>query len=168
MQSVLAQLITVPGVVGGMVYDAEGALLSKTFPPLFDDALLANAARVLVDGAAGLETVTGKVGMLDMRFADARIVVRPMTGAHLVLLCAAQTNLQLLNISTSVALPKLERLVAAMPSPGAAEQVEQVELEPAPLEAAEGEAAEEGAADAEANPAKDGSEPEDEPGFFHW
>jgi predicted regulator of Ras-like GTPase activity (Roadblock/LC7/MglB family) len=162
MESVLAQLITVPGVVGGMIYDTEGTLLSKTFPPLFDDALLANAARVLVDGAAGLETVTGKVGMLDMRFADARIVVRPMAGAHLVLLCAAQTNLQLLNISTSVAVPKLERLVAALPPPEAAEAEASEPLEAAGAEGAEGEA------DAEAKPDKGEPTPEDDPGFFHW
>ncbi len=40
MESVLGQLVTVPGVVGGMVYDAEGTVLSRTFPPIFDDAAL--------------------------------------------------------------------------------------------------------------------------------
>jgi predicted regulator of Ras-like GTPase activity (Roadblock/LC7/MglB family) len=121
MENVLGQLITVPGVVGGMIYGQDGTILSKAFPPLFDDALLSNAARVLVDGTSGLETVTGKVGMVDMRFGDARIVVRCMSGAQLVLLCAAQTNLQLLNISTSVAVPKIERLVAALPPPDPAD-----------------------------------------------
>ncbi len=125
MESVLGQLVTVPGVVGGMIYDGDGTVLCKTFPPIFDETILVGAARALADGAAGLELATGKVGLLDLRFADARIVVRPMAGASLVLLCAAQTNLQLLNISTSVAIPKLERLVAALPpaagrAPGAA------------------------------------------------
>jgi predicted regulator of Ras-like GTPase activity (Roadblock/LC7/MglB family) len=167
MQSVLAQLVTVPGVVGGMVYDADGTLLSKTFPPLFDDALLENAARVLVDGAAGLETVTGKVGMLDMRFAEARIVVRPMAGAHLVLLCAAQTNLQLLNISASVAVPKIERLVAAMGPPVAPEPpYEEPEPPPAPVEAAL--SREEQKAARKAAKAKRERSPDDDPGFFHW
>lgn len=118
METVLGQLITVPGVVGGMVYDRSGVLLSRTFPPLFDAGALADAARILADATAGMEKITGAVGTLDMRFADARLVVRPMEGASLVLLCAAQTNLQLLNISTSVAIPKLERLVATLPGPG--------------------------------------------------
>jgi predicted regulator of Ras-like GTPase activity (Roadblock/LC7/MglB family) len=147
METVLKQLNTVPGVVGSMVCDLEGGLVSKTFPALFDDQVLVSAARILTDGAAGLETVTGKVGMIDLRFADARIVVRPMSGAHLVLLCAAQTNLQLLNISTSVAVPKLERLVAARPPPA-----------PAAPEPAKGKAAK----------AKKPPPPDEDPGMFHW
>lgn len=167
MHSVLAQLVTVPGVVGGMVYDADGTLLSKTFPPLFDDALLENAARVLVDGAAGLETVTGKVGMLDMRFAEARIVVRPMTGAHLVLVCAAQTNLQLLNISASVAVPKIERLVAAMaPPPEPEPPYAEPEPPPPPVEAALSRSEQRAAKKAKAK--RERSRDDDDPGFFHW
>lgn len=159
MQTVLNSLITVPGVVGGMVCDREGELLSKTFPPLFDEAILANAARVLVDGTAGLETVTGKVGMVDLRYGDARIVVKPMTGAHLVLLCAAQTNLQLLNISTSVAVPKLEKLVAARPPPQPAA--------PPPVQAAAPK--KEAPAKAAKKEKKEKAPPPDEdPGFFHW
>jgi predicted regulator of Ras-like GTPase activity (Roadblock/LC7/MglB family) len=150
MEQVLKQLGTVPGVVGSMVCDLDGGLVSKTFPSLFDDEVLASAARILVDGAAGLETVTGKVGMIDLRYADARILVRPMAGAHLVLLCAAQTNLQLLNISTSVAVPKLERLVAARPPPAP------VQAAPAP-EPAKGK---------KEKPKK--PPPDEDPGMFHW
>jgi predicted regulator of Ras-like GTPase activity (Roadblock/LC7/MglB family) len=170
MQSVLHQLVTVPGVVGGMVYDADGALLSKTFPPLFDDALLENAARVLVDGAAGLEIVTGKVGMIDMRFAEARIVVRPMTGAHLVLVCAAQTNLQLLNISASVAVPKLERLVAAMsaPPPQVFEEPEPPPEPPPPVEAAPSRKEAKAARKAAKAQQQQRPPPDEDPGFFHW
>ena len=150
MESVLKQLNTVPGVVGSMVCDLDGGLVAKTFPAVFDDEVLSGAARILVDGAAGLETVTGKVGMIDLRYADARIVVRPMSGAHLVFLCAAQTNLQLLNISTSVAVPKLERLVAARPPPGPT-----AVAAPAP-------------AKAKAVKAKKPPPPDEDPGMFHW
>jgi predicted regulator of Ras-like GTPase activity (Roadblock/LC7/MglB family) len=156
METVLSQLNTVPGVVGSMVCDGDGTLVGKTFPSLFDDAVLSSAARILVDGAAGLETVTGKVGMIDLRYGDARIVVRPIAGGQLVLLCAAQMNLQLLNISTSVAAPKLERLIAARPPPIPAAP------EPAPKGAkAKGEAKPEKKKAAEAAPAED-------PGMFHW
>ena len=163
MDNVLSQLITVPGVVGGMLCDRDGTLITKTFPPLFDESMLVNAARVLADGAAGLETVTGKVGMLDMRFGDARIVVRPITGAHLVLLCSAQTNLQLLNISTSVAVPKLERLVAAQPPHAPPEPPEAFEPVPPPVQAAASKKdAKQKGEKAKAPP------PDEDPGFFNW
>ncbi len=116
MQSLLSQLNSVPGVVGSMVCDTNGRLLAQAFPPVFDPSMLRGAAAVLADSTVGLETVTGKVGMVDLRYGDARIVVKPMTGAHLLLLCTLRMNLQVLNISTSVAVPKLEQLVAARPA----------------------------------------------------
>ncbi len=154
MKSLLTQVNTVPGVVGSMVCNLEGAVVAKTFPSLFDDADLSNAARILVDGAAGLETVTGKVGIIDLRYGDSRIVVRPMAGAHLVLLCTGQTNLQLLNISTAVALPKLEKLLAARPPPSKAAPA----APPASPKV-----------EAPAKPAKkEKAPPPEDPGFFHW
>lgn len=148
MKTVLNQLNAAPGVVGSLLCDAEGGLLANAFPPLFDDEALSGAARVLVDGAAGLTTVTGKVVTVDLRFADARVVLRPMAGAHLVVLCAAQTNQQLLNISTAVALPKLEKLVAAAPPPAPAKK--------------EKEKKKEEKAKAKTSP------PGEDPGLFHW
>ena len=50
--------------------------------------------------------------MLDFRFRGSRIVVRPVKGATLFLLCTAEANLQFLNISLGMAIPKIEKLVA--------------------------------------------------------
>lgn len=149
METILSQLNAVPGVVGSMVCDPEGRPLARAFPGLFDESMLAGAAKVFADGAAGLETVTGKVGLVDLRFGDARVVVRPIAGAHLVLLCAAQMNLQLLNISASVAVPKLEKLVAARPP-----------APPAPAPAPQ-------KAPPKAKPKRE-APPDEDPGIFHW
>ncbi len=113
MQTVLAQLNSVPGVVGSMLSDREGQLLAHAFPPLFEPSILTTAAEILADCRAGLESVAGSIGLLDFRYAHARVVVRPLARAHLLLLGATSLNLHLLSISTSVAVPKLERLVAA-------------------------------------------------------
>jgi predicted regulator of Ras-like GTPase activity (Roadblock/LC7/MglB family) len=112
MQMVLAQLNSVPGVVGSMVCDNQGQVIAHVFPSLFDASMLTQAARVLADSTAGLETVTGSVRLLDLRFDDARIVVRPLSRATLLFLCSASINLQPLAISTSVAAPKIERILA--------------------------------------------------------
>src|SRR6266542_2967202 len=113
MESVLTQLNLVPGVVGSMVCDPEGRLLAQAFPALFDEPMLHEAAKAVSDATAGLKTTAGGVGMVDLRYRDARVVLKPLAGANMLFLCNASLNLQSLVISSSVAVPKLERLVAS-------------------------------------------------------
>lgn len=120
MQTLLNHLNAVPGVVGTLVCGEDGRLLAQAFPPIFEEAVLADVAKNLAEGTAGLDTVTGSVSLLDLRCAGARIVVRPVAGAALLFLCSPTMNLQPLAISASVAAPKLEALVAggaAAPAP---------------------------------------------------
>ena len=120
MQTVLEQMNALPGIVGSMVYNAEGQVLAKAFPALFDGDALASAAGVLLYGVPGLEVAAGAISLLDLRYGESRIVVRPIKGANLLLLCTRQANLQFLNISVGMAIPKIEKLVtsqAAAPAP---------------------------------------------------
>ncbi len=118
MQTLLNHLNAVPGVVGTLVCGPDGQLIASAFPPVFDERVLSDVARAVAEGTAGLGTVTGSVRMLDLRHASARIVARPVTGATLLFLCSPSMNLQPLDISASVAVPKLERLVAEAPAGG--------------------------------------------------
>jgi predicted regulator of Ras-like GTPase activity (Roadblock/LC7/MglB family) len=121
MQTLLGQLNAVPGVVGTLVSGADGRLLAHAFPPAFDVATLADAARSASESSAGLATVTGTIRMLDLRCTNARILVRPVSGANLLFLCAPSMNLQPLAISASIVAAKIEKLVAgssaAAPAP---------------------------------------------------
>lgn len=119
MQTVIEHLNAVPGVVGTLVCGADGQLLASAFPPVFDEGALSDVAKTVADATAGLGTVAGKVRMLDLRHAGARIVARPVNGATLLFLCAPSMNLQPLDISASVAIPKIERLVAQRSGGGA-------------------------------------------------
>jgi predicted regulator of Ras-like GTPase activity (Roadblock/LC7/MglB family) len=121
MDTVLSQLNAVPGVIGSFVCDREGRLLANAFPPLFDTAMLAEAARCLADGAAGLELTPESSHGLELRFGEARILLRPLPDATLLVLCGKATNLQFLALSASVAVGKLGKLcrAAALPAPGA-------------------------------------------------
>jgi predicted regulator of Ras-like GTPase activity (Roadblock/LC7/MglB family) len=116
MQTVLDQMNTLPGIVGSMVYNAEGQVLAKAFPALFDGDALASAAGVLLYGVPGLEVAAGTISLLDLRYGESRIVVRPIKGANLLLLCTRQANLQFLNISVGMAIPKIEKLVTSQPA----------------------------------------------------
>lgn len=113
MQIYLSQLNAVPGVVGSLVCDSHGELLAQRFPSLFDAEMLAQVAKLVAGSSGGLEAATGSLRLVDFRFADARVVVRPLSGGHLLFLCASGADLQPLALSTSVAIPQIERRLAA-------------------------------------------------------
>ncbi len=117
MRTLLNQLNAVPGVVGSVLCGADGALLADAFPPVFEGSTLADVSRTVAESAVGLETVTGPMRLLDLRYGSARIVVRPVAGAHLLFLCSQALNLQTLVISSSVVAAKLEKLVAERARP---------------------------------------------------
>lgn len=120
MQTLLGHLNAVPGVVGSLICGADGRLVAHAFPPVFDEGVLADVARTMAESTAGLGTFTGPVRLIDLRHANARIVARPMNGATLLFLCAPGMNLQPLEISASVAAPKIEKLVASGVAPAPA------------------------------------------------
>jgi predicted regulator of Ras-like GTPase activity (Roadblock/LC7/MglB family) len=112
MHSVLTQLNAVPGVMGSLICGSDGKLLAQVFPPAVDPSTLLDAARFVAEGAAGMETVTGPVHMMDVRYGNARLLTRTIGGAHLLFLCSPAMNVQPLSISLAVAAPKLEKLLA--------------------------------------------------------
>jgi predicted regulator of Ras-like GTPase activity (Roadblock/LC7/MglB family) len=116
MQAVLGGLNAVPGVAGSMVCDVEGRVQAQAFPESFDPGALQQAASVLADGSVGLETVTGPIGVIDLRYGEARVIAKPTTGGMLLLLCTKALNLQMLMMSVSVASRKLEKLAAEAPA----------------------------------------------------
>jgi predicted regulator of Ras-like GTPase activity (Roadblock/LC7/MglB family) len=116
MQTVLSQLNSVPGVIGSLACDMEGRVLSHAFPSLFDTAMLEDAVRVIVDGAAGLDLASGSADQLEFRFADAHLFVKPFPGAILVVLSGKGINVQFVNLSVSLAAGKLAKLRLA-PAP---------------------------------------------------
>jgi predicted regulator of Ras-like GTPase activity (Roadblock/LC7/MglB family) len=113
MEAVLTQINSVPGIVGSMLCDEDGRLAAQVFPPLFDASMMSEAAAALADSALGLQSATGAVDLIDLRYNDARIVVKTMPQSFLILLCTKAVNMQLLTISLNVAIKKLEKLFAA-------------------------------------------------------
>lgn len=120
MSLVLRQLNAVPGVIGSFVCDAKGILVAHAFPPEVDEGRVRAAAQALADRASGLDAAVGIVGTVDLRFATARVIIRPVADGKLVSLCTPGVNLQTLLLSTAGALRRLEELLgAAEPSPAA-------------------------------------------------
>jgi predicted regulator of Ras-like GTPase activity (Roadblock/LC7/MglB family) len=112
VETILRQLNSVPGVVGSLVCDAGGHLRAHAFPAVFDPALLRKAARLAPDGVEGLEPALGKMGTLDLRYNEARILLQRRDHAILLVLCAPDVSATLLNMSASVALGRLGQAAA--------------------------------------------------------
>src|SRR5512138_454228 len=108
MQAILQNINTIPGMMGGLVCDRDGRIVAHNFPPIFDATMLAQATVPLADSSLGLQSTDGSVELLDLRYNEGRIVVRPMSDAFLLLLCDKSINLQLLIISLNIAVKKLE------------------------------------------------------------
>lgn len=110
MQAIMQGLITVPGVMGGMLSDEQGNVLAHSFPPFFDQGTLKETAGLLLDNTVGLQEATGGVKLFDMRFELGRIIIKTLPRSFLVILCQPSVNVQLLLISLNVAIKKLEKL----------------------------------------------------------
>lgn len=125
MEEVLQQLNAVPGVIGSFVCDGAGELLAHAFPPLFDVSIIRRAAGQVVAQRGGLCGAAGSAELVDLRYADGRILVKPLREAFLLLLCTKSLNLQVLTISLNVAKGKLEALLpsAAAAAPASAAPV---------------------------------------------
>jgi len=113
MQELLSQLNSVPGVVGSLVFDADGQLVAQAFPETWEPSRLRGAAAALADRTSALEAALGTLGTIDLRFADARILVKPMAGARLLLLCAPTINSQLVAMSSSGVIRRFQKLADA-------------------------------------------------------
>jgi phosphate transport system substrate-binding protein len=109
MQTLLEDLNSLPGVVGSMFCDAHHGVLSRAFPPEFDASALTAIASALSASTPELKNVTGSVGVLDLRYRDARVVIRPAGEASLLVLCDKSANAQEVLAFASVACKKFER-----------------------------------------------------------
>jgi predicted regulator of Ras-like GTPase activity (Roadblock/LC7/MglB family) len=112
MEQVLQQINTLPGVVGSFVALADGRVAAAVFPPLFDQPIIEEAAGSLAAIRERLQ-LGESLDLLDLRYANGRILVKPLAGGLLLLLCAKEVNLQVLAISLNVGMKKLEKLLLA-------------------------------------------------------
>lgn len=123
MQTILQQITAIDGVIGCSLYDEQGAILAAACPVVLDDSQLGTAAGTIIDCLHALQVSQTLVGM-DLRFAEGRLLIRPMKGAFLNVLCAKTVNMSMVNITLNLALRKLEQLIpkegtAAVPAASA-------------------------------------------------
>lgn len=107
MQEVLQNINRIEGVIGCAVFSQKGDVLAHDFPALIDAASFKKAAALTLEFGYGLQ-ILDSFDILDMRYADGRVVVKKLPDAMLFLLCAKNINLQVLAITLNLATKKLE------------------------------------------------------------
>jgi predicted regulator of Ras-like GTPase activity (Roadblock/LC7/MglB family) len=111
MHSVLKNLQVIPGIIGGLLADANGSLLAHSFPPLFEVSALQSICADINNIQVGMQDTSGGVKLLDLRFDHGRVIAKQMPTYFLLLLCEQQVNLPLLLISINVAVNNLKPLM---------------------------------------------------------
>ncbi len=106
-QAALQQLAAVPGVVGSMVFDRSGGLVTSAFPPVFDTAGLHRLAAQLSADGYFQEWTSGEQAALDLLYADGHVLLRSLDASWLLVLCTAQSNAQLLAMSLTQVVRRL-------------------------------------------------------------
>jgi predicted regulator of Ras-like GTPase activity (Roadblock/LC7/MglB family) len=113
MKEILRHVNSVDGVIGSAVFSHTGDVLVHAFPALIDAASLKSAASLTLECSHGLQ-ITQTLDLLDLRYTDGRILVKPFSGALLFLLCANNINLQVLSITLNLAIKKLEAKLSSV------------------------------------------------------
>ena len=128
MQDILRYINSVEGVIGSAVFNENGVVEDYAFPPLIDANSLKAVAGLVLECAHGLQ-IAKSLDILDLRYAEGRIIIKAFPGALLCLLCAKSINLQVLTITLNLAVKKLEALLptAAQPAETASFAVEAVD-----------------------------------------
>jgi ABC-type phosphate transport system substrate-binding protein/predicted regulator of Ras-like GTPase activity (Roadblock/LC7/MglB family) len=119
VQALLEDLNLLPGVVGSMFCDAQAGVLWRAFPAEFDEGSLAAVASAVAASTPELKPLTGRIGVLDLRYREARVLIRPAGEGSLVVLCTRSANVREVLAFASVACKKFE----GVQRPGATEPV---------------------------------------------
>jgi predicted regulator of Ras-like GTPase activity (Roadblock/LC7/MglB family) len=116
MQTVLQQITAIDGVMGCSLYNDQGKILAAACPLILDEKQLGTAAGTVLDCLHALQISQTMVSM-DLRFSEGRLMVRPLSGAFISVLCSKNVNMSMVNITLNLALRKIEQM---LPKLGAA------------------------------------------------
>jgi predicted regulator of Ras-like GTPase activity (Roadblock/LC7/MglB family) len=102
MEAVLSGLREVDGVLGSFVLDADGKLLGRDLPPLFDADTLAHASVHLSRLRAALESDGSQFESCVARFGPHLVLLRAAQDSTLCVLLPRGTNLGAVQMSATL------------------------------------------------------------------
>lgn len=107
MQEILRYIQSVEGVIGCAVFSEQGKLIDSAFPALIDSQTLATAALQSMELCSGLQ-IADTFELIDLRYAEGRLLFRRLSGVTIFLLCAKTINLHVIATNLNLAVAKIE------------------------------------------------------------
>ncbi len=118
METILKELNAVLGVIGSFVILENGTLGACVMPERWDAAAIALAARVASQTFQALELSGQRIADADLVYSNGRLQLKNLPGGILVILCARNINIPLLNLTANGVVKKLtNELRAEKPAP---------------------------------------------------
>ncbi len=108
-QDIFRQILHLPGVVGALTYDAQGAVLASSFPEPFEARELQRVSRLLSEDFLVHQALEGTKGGVDLRYTGGRLILRPFSRGAILALCTTTANAQLVNLGLVQAIHRLEK-----------------------------------------------------------
>lgn len=125
MESILKEVNAILGVNGTFVCLLDGSIAAQAMPENYTADHLNAAARVASQTFQALDLSGQRVAEADLLFDNGRLVLKHFRGGILVILCARNINLPLLNLTANMAVKKLSAAVRpsriSAPAPAAAQ-----------------------------------------------
>ena len=115
LESALATLRDVEGVLGSFVIDADGGLTSRDMPAVVDDEALSGAGRRVVRLRAALETTGRRVEQCSLRFGGYLLLARPGDTHTLGVLVSGAANRMALQMGSTLVARRVQSELASRP-----------------------------------------------------
>jgi len=109
MEDILRSITAVAGVKGCMVCDDEGEVLGSDLGGLVRGFSHSVVGYTAAQTLAGLRMARRKkTGDIDLLYQDGRVLIKPLRGGFLCIMCQPRISLPLLNLTADVAIGKLQ------------------------------------------------------------
>ena len=116
MEDILRTISNVVGVNGCFVCDEAGDILAVSLRTLARDHSLSVVGYTAAQAIAGLRASKRKKVDIDLVYAGGRVLLKPLQGGCLCIVCEPRISIPLLNLTADVAVPKLQAALKTRPA----------------------------------------------------
>lgn len=107
MENYLKEINSVLGVTGSFICLPDTSLAAAAMPANVDPSATENAARIVTQTINALQVLGQRVAEADLVYAQGRLIVKNLGTCVLVISCARNINLSLLNLTANVVVKQI-------------------------------------------------------------